>query len=677
MTTINNSPIDQRRRSPMNINPIISPMGMSPGSRSNPHTPMDSSPLKAYSTHINNDPMNRLRASPEPIPVTNTPSTQPPRPRVGRVRSNSRSTGSQYQTDLDQFTDLTDNANNIEETINIETTIQNIEKPEKNHKLHITAESNHSVSNDSKSSNNSSNISLNKKDHKSRDSKSKDKSVSTNTVPPSSLTSRNKYTHIIILKSLNRTFDTKFLMVPFKPEILKLGRPVVNNNSTNSGSGNGKSGGNNNTSNNENAKRNSSSLVRPDNGNFDSRVLSRNHACLTCDPKTGKIYIKDLKSSNGTFINGTRIDQNEVELKVGDVINLGTDIDTKFEHRKISAFVEEITIIPLINGLSPNEKELNTGNNTLNINNEKKIKIEPIDVSPLSAQRAAFEAAMFGDVNNLDLEDAILGPETEILSGIFINNSIGTSPQLMNVIKMLSTELSLGKQEYSKLRSMENFMINYTTNLEYINKLMIEMNDRQLIKLQETLKKSFTEKHEKVLKETKDQIVKMNDERDKVKEHYLTELKENKNTISSLEMKMEDLKTRLEVEKYKNSQLNKKLTTKVTSRPELSRTTSSESTLLSKTNSNSQNGDNKNGNSQSDTKTDQEAKNIPLKSDKTSSNETSSKEDTIVESEKKDLTKDNKTEQDDSDYRRKFRSIIFITAFSVGLFAVLLKSKFV
>ena len=242
---------------------------------------------------------------------------------------------------------------------------------------------------------------------------------------------------------------------------------------------------------------------------------------------------------------------------------------------------------------------------------------------------------------------------------------------------MLSTELSLGKQEYSKLRSMENFMINYTTNLEYINKLMIEMNDRQLIKLQETLKKSFTEKHEKVLKETKDQIVKMNDERDKVKEHYSTELKENKNTISSLEMKMEDLKTRLEVEKYKNSQLNKKLTTKVTSRPELSRTTSSESTLLSKTNSNSQNGDNKNGNSQSDTKTDQEAKNIPLKSDKTSSNETSSKEDTIVESEKKDLTKDNKTEQDDSDYRRKFRSIIFITAFSVGLFAVLLKSKFV
>ncbi|GMM56399.1 Vps64 protein [Maudiozyma humilis] len=407
-------------------------------------------------------------------------------------------------------------------------------------------------------------------------------------LPPPAFSSRNRYTHILILKSLNGTFETKYLVIPFKPDALKLGRPVVSSNSTN-GNNNGGSGS---------SKRDASSMVKPDNGNFDSRVLSRNHASLSCDSKTGKIYIRDLKSSNGTFVNGNRIDQTDVELKVGDVIDLGTDIDTKFEHRKISAFVEEISVIPLIDNITelPNSLAENAGKDAngpdtviaktiqghvqtpeqsrdglfQNTRSNQfastssssgggdpyKSHIHPtLSVTASTAQRAAFEAAMFGDVNNLDIEDAVLGPETEILSGIFINNSIGTSPNLINIIKTLATEIALEKQESMKLKSIENFLVNYTTNLEYVNKLMIEMNDKQLVKLQNSLKQQFTEKHDSLIDETKQKIEQSQKDAIEFKSICSEKNKQDGATIRHLEMELEDLKTRLEVEKYKNSKL--------------------------------------------------------------------------------------------------------------------------
>ncbi|CAB4255002.1 similar to Saccharomyces cerevisiae YDR200C VPS64 Protein required for cytoplasm to vacuole targeting of proteins [Maudiozyma barnettii] len=419
-------------------------------------------------------------------------------------------------------------------------------------------------------------------------------------VPPPTFTSRNRYTHILILRSLNGTFETKYLVIPFKPDALKLGRPVVSSNS--SGNGNGGSGPNGNNCG-SNSKRDASSMVKSDNGNFDSRVLSRNHASLSCDSKTGKIYIKDLKSSNGTFVNGNRIDQEYVELKVGDVIDLGTDIDTKFEHRKISAFVEEISVIPLIDGITelPNTFS-ETGNNKTDLSSSmplgvaktiqghaqlqsqsfsKQQQSQPtttainsnrynlhrgnddpyLAVTASTAQRAAFEAAMFGDVNNLDIEDAVLGPETEILSGIFINNSIGTSPNLINIIKSLATEIALEKQEFLKLKSIENFLVNYTTNLEYVNKLMMEMNDKQLVKLQNSLKQQFTEKHETLIKDTKAQIEKTKNDANEFKDICNEKGKNDNATIQGLEMQVDDLKTRLEVEKYKNTKLQASNTT--------------------------------------------------------------------------------------------------------------------
>ncbi|KAG2202699.1 hypothetical protein INT46_000758 [Mucor plumbeus] len=65
------------------------------------------------------------------------------------------------------------------------------------------------------------------------------------------------------------------------------------------------------------------------NGYFDSKVLSRQHAEIWCD-KT-KVYVKDVKSSNGTFVNGERLsnegeESKPKELHDQDEIEFGIDI---------------------------------------------------------------------------------------------------------------------------------------------------------------------------------------------------------------------------------------------------------------------------------------------------------------------------------------------------------------
>ena len=82
---------------------------------------------------------------------------------------------------------------------------------------------------------------------------------------------------IMTLLPLNGTFEKKQIHVPLFPDILRIGRQT-------------------------NAKTMPTSM----NGYFDSKVLSRQHAEVWAD-KGGKIWIRDVKSSNGTFVNGHRL----------------------------------------------------------------------------------------------------------------------------------------------------------------------------------------------------------------------------------------------------------------------------------------------------------------------------------------------------------------------------------
>ena len=109
------------------------------------------------------------------------------------------------------------------------------------------------------------------------------------------------------------------MSIPYFPEVLRIGRQT-----------------------------NAKTVPTPVNGYFDSKVLSRQHAEVWAD-RTGKVWIRDIKSSNGTFVNAFRLspenrDSEPHELREGDTLELGIDIVSEDQksivHHKVSAKVE-------------------------------------------------------------------------------------------------------------------------------------------------------------------------------------------------------------------------------------------------------------------------------------------------------------------------------------------------
>ncbi|KAI9688972.1 MAG: hypothetical protein M1822_000709 [Bathelium mastoideum] len=139
---------------------------------------------------------------------------------------------------------------------------------------------------------------------------------------------------VLHLLPMNGTFERKSITVPYYPDVLRIGRQTNNR-----------------------------TIPTPHNGYFDSKVLSRQHAEVWAD-SAGKIWIRDVKSSNGTFVNGQRLSQENKdsdphELREQDLLELGIDIVSEDQktivHHKVAARVEHAGIYP-------------TGNNVLDLN---------------------------------------------------------------------------------------------------------------------------------------------------------------------------------------------------------------------------------------------------------------------------------------------------------------------
>ena len=128
---------------------------------------------------------------------------------------------------------------------------------------------------------------------------------------------------VLHLVPMNGTFERKTITVPFFPDVLRIGRQT-----------------------------NNKTIPTPLNGYFDSKVLSRQHAEVWAD-RNGKIWIRDVKSSNGTFVNGARLsqenrDSDPNELHEQDMLELGIDIVSEDQktivHHKVAARVEHAGI---------------------------------------------------------------------------------------------------------------------------------------------------------------------------------------------------------------------------------------------------------------------------------------------------------------------------------------------
>ena len=74
---------------------------------------------------------------------------------------------------------------------------------------------------------------------------------------------------------------------------------------------------------------------------FDCRVLSRKHASFWLD--NDQLFIKDLKSSNGTFVNTQRLSPLDRKLvDNGDIIEFGQDVSDPGSSEFHQSIVAEI-----------------------------------------------------------------------------------------------------------------------------------------------------------------------------------------------------------------------------------------------------------------------------------------------------------------------------------------------
>lgn len=333
---------------------------------------------------------------------------------------------------------------------------------------------------------------------------------------PKIIHSREHFSYILRLSSLNETFDRKTLTVPVHPEVLKLGRP-----------------------------NSSQKAPSSDNGYFDSKVISRDQAELYV--KDEQVYIRDTNSSNGTFVNTKKIVKEE-PIKENDVIDLGIDIDatqSKHQHhRKITCKVDSIFIVPLNDGVSLPQ--------VLNDLDQQDKMSKKKEVTP-------FDAAFFGDVSS-DMDDLALGMNHDFLSGIFVNNNIGTSSNLTKSVKILMNQLHEEKMNSMKLQSVERFLDNYRVELSRNEqtaknrKLTKELNDyRKLMEESQLQTAQFEEKLTKITEKLESREKKISEKDDRIQElekalenHKETVTKELKAKVESNKAFIKEKETLIE-----------------------------------------------------------------------------------------------------------------------------------
>jgi pSer/pThr/pTyr-binding forkhead associated (FHA) protein len=126
---------------------------------------------------------------------------------------------------------------------------------------------------------------------------------------------------LLHLTPANGASERKTINVPIYPDTLRIGRQTGDN-----------------------------TLSTPQNGHFDSKVMSRQHAEVWADVN-GRVFIRDVKSSNGTYVNGHRLsqeheDSDPYQLQERDLLELGIDIMSDDQetvaYPKIAALVEHV-----------------------------------------------------------------------------------------------------------------------------------------------------------------------------------------------------------------------------------------------------------------------------------------------------------------------------------------------
>ncbi|KAL9609174.1 MAG: hypothetical protein Q9167_006033 [Letrouitia subvulpina] len=235
---------------------------------------------------------------------------------------------------------------------------------------------------------------------------------------------------ILTLLPLTGTFDRKQISVPYFPEVLRIGRQT-----------------------------NAKTVPTPTNGYFDSKVLSRQHAEVWAD-KNGKVWIRDVKSSNGTFVNGVRLspenrDSEPHELREHDTLELGIDIVSEDQksivHHKVSAKVEHAGVY----GSGANVLDINFGD--IDPNSGGQLVGQQINHGVPQLRGRGSSQSSIGSGGRATGLSSIVGSHQGGLAQQRQMNFWMNPITIEQVVKKLTTELKQAKQQSQDLHRTGDF----------------------------------------------------------------------------------------------------------------------------------------------------------------------------------------------------------------------------
>ncbi|KAJ4502523.1 hypothetical protein HRR83_009236 [Exophiala dermatitidis] len=239
---------------------------------------------------------------------------------------------------------------------------------------------------------------------------------------------------ILALLPMNGTFERKQISLPFYPEVLRIGRQT-----------------------------NAKTMPTPVNGYFDSKVLSRQHAEVWAD-RNGKVWIRDVKSSNGTFVNGQRLspenrESEPHELRQHDTLELGIDIVSEDQktivHHKVSAKVEYVGLP----GSSNNVLDLSFGD--LDPSHGGSLLPSPVSSPMIHSRSRPGGPVMNGRAST---PSSVAGSQISSAAQQRQLNLWGSPLNVEQLVKTLSTEMRTAKQQAEELDQAGSFLNSILTS---------------------------------------------------------------------------------------------------------------------------------------------------------------------------------------------------------------------
>ncbi|KRY43341.1 Sarcolemmal membrane-associated protein [Trichinella spiralis] len=184
---------------------------------------------------------------------------------------------------------------------------------------------------------------------------------------------------------------------------------------------------------------------------FDCKVLSRNHALIWYED--GSFYVRDTKSSNGTFINGQRLSKASEEslpkeVFSGDLIQLGVEIventrnGTSFSHGCIVAMLR----LYHPNGLEALPRET-TDSSMTNL-----VSAYNIDASQAISNQELFQVQQYIRVREAVYREKIMESKMTALQALLVTtqdatnecwNALIDEDRLLSRIEMLESQLRI------------------------------------------------------------------------------------------------------------------------------------------------------------------------------------------------------------------------------------------